>query len=49
MVGREICGMLLRHRLAVQNAISQYVEPQIEALLAELTQALDSPFDPEAP
>ncbi|MGO3328636.1 hypothetical protein [Gordonia sp. (in: high G+C Gram-positive bacteria)] len=49
MVGREICGMLLRHRLAVQNAISQYVEPQIEALLAELTQALDSPFDPEVP
>lgn len=49
MVGREICGMLLRHRLAVQGAISQYVEPQIEAMLAELTQALDSPFDPETP
>jgi hypothetical protein len=49
MIGREICGMLLRHRLAVQAAISQYVEPQIEAMLAELTQALDSPFDPEAP
>ncbi len=49
MIGREICGMLLRHRLAVQGAISQYVEPQIEALLAELTQALDSPFDPETP
>lgn len=49
MVGREICGMLLRHRLAVQAAISQHVEPQIEALLAELTRALDSPFDPETP
>lgn len=49
MIGREICGMLLRHRLAVQSAISQYVEPQIEALLAELTQSLDSPFDPDVP
>lgn len=49
MVGREVCGMLLRHRLAVQAAVAQYVEPQIEAMLAELTRALDSPFDPEAP
>ncbi len=49
MVGREICGMLLRHRLAVQAAISQYVEPQIEAMLAELSEALDSPFDPDTP
>ena len=49
MVGREICGILLRHRLNVQAAISQYVEPQIEAMLAELTEALDSPFDPDAP
>jgi hypothetical protein len=49
MVGREACGLLLRHRLSVQGAISQYVEPQIEAMLEELTQSLDSPFDPEAP
>lgn len=49
MVGREICGILLRHRLNVQAAISQHVEPQIEALLEELTSSLDSPFDPEAP
>ncbi len=49
MVGREICGLLLRHRLNVQAAISQYVEPQIEAMLAELSEALDSPFDPEEP
>ncbi len=47
LVGREICTLLLRHRLRVQGAISQYVEPQIEAMLAELTQALDSPFDPD--
>lgn len=49
MVGREICGILLRHRLNVQAAISQHVEPQIEALLEELTSSLDSPFDPETP
>lgn len=49
MVGREICSMLLRHRIYIQAAISQHVEPQIEALLAELTDSLDSPFDPEAP
>lgn len=49
MIGREICSMLLRHRLSIQAAISQHIEPQIEALLAELTQSLDSPFDPEAP
>lgn len=48
LVGREICGILLRHRLAVQAAISQYVEPQIEEMLRELTEALDSPFDPDA-
>jgi len=48
MIGREICGILLRHRLAVQQAISRYVEPQIEAMLAELTQSLDAPFDPDA-
>lgn len=45
VVGREICGLLLRHRLRVQGAIARYVEPQIAAMLAELTEALDSPFD----
>ena len=49
MVGREICGMLLRHRLRVQAAISQHVEPQIEQMLAELSEALDAPFDTEGP
>ena len=49
LVGREICGILLRHRLQVQAAISQYVEPQIEAMLAELTDSLDSPFGPDTP
>ncbi|MFJ2553657.1 spermidine/putrescine ABC transporter substrate-binding protein [Microbacterium sp. NPDC087591] len=49
MVGREVCGLLLRYRLSIQAAISTHVEPQIEALLAELTQSLDSPFDPDTP
>lgn len=49
MVGREICTILLRHRLNVQAAISQHVEPQIEALLTELTNSLDSPFGTETP
>lgn len=47
MVGREICGLMLRHRLHIQAAISQHVEPQIEAMLAELTESLDSPFGPD--
>lgn len=45
MVGREVCSVLLHHRLRIQAAISQYVEPQIAALLDELTRSLDVPFD----
>jgi len=48
MVGREVCTVLLRHRLRIQAAISQYVEPQITAMLEELTRSLDAPFDPGA-
>lgn len=49
MVGREVCTILLHHRLRIQAAISQYVEPQIEAMLEELTRSLDAPFDPNDP
>jgi len=49
LIGREICGLLLRHRVQIQAAVSQHVEPQIEAMLAELTESLDSPFGPDAP
>ena len=49
MVGREVCTILLHHRLRIQAAISQYVEPQIEAMLEELTRSLDAPFDPNEP
>ncbi|MFE1645911.1 spermidine/putrescine ABC transporter substrate-binding protein [Microbacterium sp. P01] len=46
MIGREVCAILLHHRLRIQAAIAQYVEPQIEAMLDELTRSLDAPFDP---
>lgn len=46
MIGREVCGMLYSHRLRIRESVEQFVEPQIEAMLAELAQALDAPFDP---
>ena len=49
MVGREVCTILLHHRLRIQAAISEFVEPQIEAMLEELTRSLDAPFDPNDP
>lgn len=45
MVGRDVCAVLLHHRIRIQAAVSQYVEPQIAALLDELTRSLDAPFD----
>ena len=33
MVGREVCTILLHHRLRIQAAIGEFVEPQIEAML----------------
>ena len=49
MVGREVCTILLHHRLRIQAAVTEFVEPQIEAMLAELTRSLDAPFDPNDP
>jgi hypothetical protein len=49
MIGREVCAVLLHHRLRIQHAVAQYVEPQIAAMLEELTRSLDSPFDPNDP
>lgn len=46
LVGREVCRMLLRHRLRVGEGLAKYVEPQIERMLAELTESLDMPFEP---
>lgn len=47
IIGQEICSLLLRYRLEVQQAIATYVEPQVAAILDELSQALDAPFDPD--
>lgn len=46
MVGREACQLLAEHRMRVQRAVSEFVEPQVENMLSELTQSLDAPFDP---
>ena len=46
MMGREVCAVLLRHRLRIQQAVSDLVEPQVEAFLEELSRSLDAPFDP---
>ncbi|MEL5992488.1 spermidine/putrescine ABC transporter substrate-binding protein [Microbacterium phosphatis] len=45
MLGREVCAILLHHRLRIHAAIVEFVEPQVAAMLAELAQALDDPFD----
>ena len=44
MIGREVCAILLHHRLRIQTAVTQFVEPQIAAMLDELTRSLDAPF-----
>lgn len=49
MIGREVCAVLLHHRLRIQGAVAQYVEPQIAAMLEELTRSLDAPFDSNDP
>jgi len=49
MIGREVCTILLHHRLRIQAAIAEYVEPQIAAMLDELARSLDAPFDPRDP
>ena len=49
MIGREVCAVLLHHRLRIQAAVTEYVEPQIEAMLEELTRSLDAPFNPGDP
>jgi len=46
LVGREVCGLLLQHRLRIQTGVAEFVEPQIEAMLADLTKSLDAPLDP---
>lgn len=46
LVGREVCRALLSHRVTIRAAVAELVEPQIEAMLEELSTSLDAPFDP---
>ncbi|WP_449277761.1 spermidine/putrescine ABC transporter substrate-binding protein [Leucobacter sp. GX24907] len=41
--GRQVCFALAEHRPRIQAAIRRFVEPQIEALLAELSRHLEPP------
>ncbi|MET1052104.1 MAG: spermidine/putrescine ABC transporter substrate-binding protein [Mycetocola sp.] len=41
--GKLVCIAIEAHRERIQAAVAQYVEPQVEALLADLTLELDSP------
>lgn len=41
--GKLACIAIEDHRERIQEAIARYVEPQIEALLADLSMQLDSP------
>lgn len=41
--GRLVCIALDEHRSRIRKGIEQYVEPQVEALLADLTVTLDEP------
>lgn len=41
--GREVCFALVAHRARVETAIARFVEPQIRALLDELSRNLEPP------
>ena len=43
-VGHEICVILNTHRARVQAAIAEFVDPQVDELLRELSRSLDDPF-----
>ena len=42
-VGQRLCFALTEHRPRVQAAVQRFVEPQIQALLDELTKHLEPP------
>jgi hypothetical protein len=42
-VGTAVCLALVEHRQRIADAIDRLVEPQIDELLAELSQALENP------
>ncbi|MFT4233189.1 MAG: spermidine/putrescine ABC transporter substrate-binding protein [Leucobacter sp.] len=41
--GREACFALMRHRARIEAAIHRFVEPQIQAMLDELSRNLEPP------
>lgn len=45
-VGTAVCFALLEQRERIADAVERLVEPQVEALLAELSQTLDVPGAP---
>lgn len=45
-VGTAVCFALVAHRERIADAVGRLVEPQVEALLGELSDALDVPGTP---
>lgn len=45
--GRRLCVELARHRERMRAAVAEFVEPQVQALLADLDSTLDSPLWPK--
>ena len=48
-VGRRVCAELTQQQSRILAAIAQFVEPQVQALLADLESTLDSPLWPRNP
>ncbi|WP_104083796.1 spermidine/putrescine ABC transporter substrate-binding protein [Cryobacterium sp. Y11] len=48
-VGRRVCAQLTQERPRLLAAVAEYVEPQVQALLADLESTLDSPLWPRNP
>jgi hypothetical protein len=48
-VGLRVCAELAQQRPRLLAAIAQFVEPQVQALLADLESTLDSPLWPRNP
>ncbi|TFC60404.1 spermidine/putrescine ABC transporter substrate-binding protein [Cryobacterium sp. TMT2-15-1] len=49
LVGGRVCAELSRHRERMRSAVTEFVEPWVLALLADLDTALDSPLWPRGP
>lgn len=42
-VGNEVCFALLTHKTEIEHAIARFVEPQVQAMLDELSRNLEPP------